>query len=100
MNFSKYGSNALVGLVFNHTTLPLTTDINNTPADVTHAEGKIIQIKEPFSGYGLYAEWDSNAIGDIAKANGLKKVYYADMEVFSIFSIWTKRKVHIYGERE
>ncbi|MDM8523413.1 TRL domain-containing protein [Desulfococcaceae bacterium HSG8] len=97
-NVAKFGSNSLSGIVYNHTTIPLTTDINNTPVIDTPAKGKVVQVKEPISGYGLYAEWDSNAIGDIARKHGLKRIYYADIETFSILGIWTKKEVRIYGE--
>jgi len=43
--------------------------------------------------------WDSNAIGDIARAQGIDEIYYADMETLSVvFGIWSQRTVHIYGK--
>ena len=92
------GSNSLTGIVFKHVRVPLSEDLVNSPAIVEHTGGMIVQVKEPVSGYGLYAEWNSNAIGDVAKRSGLKKVYFADMEIFSVLGIWTHRKVHVYGE--
>lgn len=73
-------------------------DLDNTPSTIFQANGKILKIEEPISGYGLYAEFNSNAIGDIAKKHGLKKVYFADMEIFSILGIFGYKKVYIYGE--
>ena len=78
--------------------VPLSGDLVNTPVIEIHSEGKVVQVKEPFSGSGFYARWDSNAIGDIAQSYGLKKVYFADMEIFSILGIWRHEKVLIYGE--
>jgi len=78
--------------------VPLSADIVNSPVVEIHSRGKIVQVKEPISGYGFYARWDSNAIGDIAQRYGLKKVYFADMEIFSILGIWRHEKVLIYGE--
>jgi hypothetical protein len=81
-----------------HIKVPLSVNVVESPVIEIHSEGKIVQIKEPVSGYGFYAEWNSNAIGDVAKRSGLKKVYFADMEIFSVLGIWTYRKVHVYGE--
>ena len=92
------GSSSLTGIVFKHIKVPLSEDLVNTPVIVIHVEGKIVQVEEPLSGYGFYAKWDSNAIGDIAQRYGLKKVYFADMEIFSILGIWTEEKVIIYGK--
>ena len=92
------GSNSLTGIAFTHIRVPLSEDLVSSPVIVVHTEGKIVQVKEPISGYGWYAEWDSNAIGDVAQRCGLKRVYFADMEIFSILGIWTHHKVHVYGE--
>lgn len=92
------GSGSLTGIAYTHIRVPLSEDLVNSPVIVVHSGGKIIQVKEPVSGYGLYAEWNSNAIGDIAQRYGLKKVYFADMEIFSILRIWTHKKVHVYGK--
>ena len=61
-------------------------------------DGKIIEIREPISGLGISARLNSNAIGDIARANGMETLYFADQEWFSILGIWTSRKVILYGE--
>jgi len=57
-----------------------------------------LMVKEPFSGYGIYAEVKSNAIGDIANRNGLAKVYFAVKETFNILGIWKTETVYVYGE--
>jgi hypothetical protein len=33
-----------------------------------------------------------------AQRYGLKEVYFADIEIFSILGIWTHEKVHVYGK--
>jgi len=92
------GCSPLNGILYHHVKLPLTADLDNTPAHGTTASGKVIRIKEPISGYGLYGEINTNAIYAVAKQNGLQKVYFADREIFSILGIWTNNIVHIYGE--
>ncbi|MBU4258405.1 MAG: TRL-like family protein [Proteobacteria bacterium] len=98
LTFGRMGSGSLEGYVFKFVRVPLTINLDNTPSTIFQASGKILKIKEPFSGYNFYAEFNSNAIGDVARKHGLKKVYFADMEIFSIFGIFGYKEVHIYGE--
>ncbi len=98
LTFGSMDSDSLKGYVFKFVRVPLTMDLDNTPSSIFQSNGKIIRIEEPLTGYGFYAEFKSNAIGDIAKKHGLKKVYFADLEIFSILGIFKYEKVHIYGE--
>jgi len=41
---------------------------------------------------------DSNAIGDIARKNGINTLYYADLETLSVLTIWRQYTVHVYGQ--
>jgi hypothetical protein len=77
---------------------PYKTELHNTPLTDSQSHGLIIHIEEPISGYGLYTELNSNAIGDIAKKHGLSKVYFADLEIFDVLGIWHHEKLHVYGE--
>ncbi|MBT8350658.1 MAG: hypothetical protein KJO26_05415 [Deltaproteobacteria bacterium] len=77
---------------------PYKTELHNTPLTDSQSHGMIIHIEEPISGYGLYTELNTNAIGDIAKKHGLSKVYFADIEIFNVLGIWRHEKLHIYGE--
>jgi len=86
------------GRIFTHTRVPYTTDLDNTPVTNIHANGLIIHIEEPVSGYGFYAEFNSNALGDIAKKHGLTKLYFADIEIFDVLGVWHHEKIHLYGE--
>jgi hypothetical protein len=74
--------------------------LNHTPLPEGEPGSKqIVEIKEPVTGYGFYARVNSNAVGDIAKEAGFKKVYFADQEIFSILGIWTGTRVIVYGEK-
>jgi hypothetical protein len=87
------------GLIYTRVKIPLTKNLNNTPvAAPSGIGGNIVIIKEPFTGYGIYTEIYSNAIGDIAKKNGLRKVHFADQEIYSILGIWTSSTVYVHGE--
>ena len=96
----RVDSSILRGKIFTHIRVPYTTDIHNTPVTDTHSNGIIIHIEEPVSGYGLYAKFNSIAIGDIAKQHGLSKVYFADIEFFNVLGIWKHEKLHLYGEKD
>jgi len=98
LTFGRMGSGVLKGYVFKSIRLPYTMNLDNTPSTIFQSNGKILKIKAPFSGYNFYAEFNSNAIGDIAKKHGLNKVYFADLEIFSILGIFKYEEVHIYGE--
>lgn len=88
----------MYGLIYTNVKSPLTRDLNNTPVpDNLARKGKIIEIREPFTGLGLNARMDSNAIGEIARKHGIKELYFADQEYFSLFGIWTSHTVRLYG---
>jgi hypothetical protein len=93
------GTGPLVGLVYTNVKLPLTLDLKSTPVpEHPPVSDRIIEIKEPVSGLGMYARVSSNALGDIARQNGVDPLYFADQEVFSILGIWKTQRVFLYGE--
>jgi len=74
--------------------------MNNTPVGTKSAAISSRQLKEPISGLGISAEWNSRAIGDAAKHSGLTQINFADMHTFSIFGgIWKKQTVRVWGEQ-
>jgi hypothetical protein len=93
------GTGPLVGLVYTNVKMPLTEDLKSTPMPA-HLPGsdRIIEIKEPFTGLGMYARVNSNALGAIARQNGVDPLYFADQEVFSILGIWKTHRIFLYGE--
>jgi hypothetical protein len=96
---SACGTGPLVGLVYTNVKLPLTRDLHATPLPTTPPRSdRVIEIKEPISGLGLYARVNSNAIGEIARQNGIKTLYFADQEVFSILGVWKTHRVILYGQ--
>ncbi len=93
------GTGPLIGLVYTNVKLPLTLDLKATPVPAGPPDSdRIIEIKEPFSGLGMSARVSSNAIGDIARQNGVDPLYFADQEVFSILGVWRTDRVFLYGE--
>lgn len=92
-------SGCATGLLYTHTMQPLTLDMHRTPVSQTEKTGSIKMISFPrFGGESRLVAWDSAAIGDVAKKQGLKEVYFADVETFSILSIWNEYTIHVYGK--
>ncbi len=87
------------GYIYTNIKLPLTKDLHQTPVPTPKPpSGRVLEVKEPFSGIGFYARVNSNAIGDIAKKNGMETLYFADQEIFSILGVWTTTRTILYGE--
>ena len=92
------GTGPLVGLVYTNVRLPLTEDLDATPFPGNPpCSGSVVEVKEPISGIGMYARVNVNAIGAIARQNGVETLYFADQEVFSILGVWTSNSVLLYG---
>jgi len=96
---SRFGQDAVTGYLYTNTRVPYSIDLNNTPVSELNGQSSVLRIKEPLTSLGLYTELSSNAIGDIARKNGMQKVYFADLETFSLFSIWRTQTLVIYGEK-
>ena len=84
------------GILYTHTWEPLSLDMHKTPVISTTGEGDVKHLQIPFTYLSVAS--DSNAIGDIAKKNGLKELYFADLETVRILSIWNRYWVHVYGK--
>jgi len=84
---------APVGIVYTHTKRPLDTNMSRTPADGRNVHGDLKHIS-----FFVDVIWDSAAIGDIAKKNGMETVYFADLETLRVLYIWNQYIVHLYGK--
>jgi hypothetical protein len=88
------------GLLYTHTFMPLTTNFSETPVfthklETGESDVKDLRIPWPVS---MDVKWHSNAIGDIAKREGIDEICYADIEHLSVFfAIWRQDTVHVYG---
>lgn len=81
-----------MGVVFRHTTVPLTVDYQNTPVMDRGVKSDVRRFR-----YYVRIDWHKNAIGDVARKAGFTKVHYADIETFSLLGIWTQQYVIVYG---
>ncbi len=84
------------GQIYQHTTVPLTHDFRATPTGIGGGKEGLGNIKHV--SYRIDVLWDTNAIGDAAKAGGLKTIHYADLETVSVLGIWNQYWLHVYGE--
>ena len=89
-------SGCVNGYLYTHTVRPLTTNFHETP--VVPGRGvrsSMIQVR--YSYFDVRA--GNNGIGEIARRNGITRVYYADVEVLRILGVFTQTYVRIYGEK-
>ncbi len=87
------------GLYF-HTVQPLTFNPLPTEFEESSREGRgrVNQIQYPLS-TAISVRVGKNGLGEIAKAHGIQKIYYADIERWSaLFGLWSAEVVHIYGK--
>lgn len=87
------------GIVYTDTTQPLCKDLRSTTLGSKSASGSSKRVEIPTTRVDIGAEWDSRAIGDIAKEHGITTVHGCDSRRESIlFGIWRRDEVIIYGE--
>lgn len=88
------------GRIYTHTWEPLTTNFDKTPVYQSNGSGEsdVRHLSIPTGYYSLDIVWHSNAIGDIAKRDGIEEICYADLESFSVLGIWNQYTVHVYGK--
>jgi len=82
------------GLIYTHKIVPLTTNFDRTPVGERMERGDTKDIRI----YNIEVQWDSNAVGDVAREHGFEELYYADMETLSVLGIWTQKTLHLYGK--
>jgi hypothetical protein len=81
------------GLIYRHTTVPLDRNIERTPLAPVERSSGVKHLE-----FRVSVRFDSNAIGDLARKEGLKTIHYADLETFNLLGIWRQYTVHVYGE--
>ena len=85
------------GILYTHITRPLDTNMSVTLSGTGEAKGSVKHISIPL-GIPIDFLWDSVAVGDIAKENGLTTVHYTDLEQLRVLGIWNRYTLHLYGE--
>ena len=86
------------GWIYTDTVTPYCIDMEGTPVS---GEGQTLSLKSVSIPRvpGARAMWSSNAIGEIAKENGISRIHYCDRETFSVIGgLWYTDALVVYGE--
>lgn len=87
------------GILYTDTTQPLCKDARGTILGDVASRGSSKRLQIPTTRVDIGAEWDSRAIGDIAREHGMKTVYACDSRRQSIlFGLWRRDEVIVYGD--
>lgn len=87
------------GILYTDTTQPLCVDARGTGLGTREARSSSKRVQIPTTRLDLTAEWDTRAIGDIARQHGITTVYSCDSRRESILlGLWRRDEVIIYGE--
>ena len=86
-------------MLYSHVTEPATKKFQQTPVGSKQCLVHGYRVREPFTGHGISAEWDTHYLNQVALQAGITNVYYADIETLSIFfQIYQRRTLIIYGD--
>lgn len=89
----------LPGLLYTDTTQPFCTNLRGTPLGSSSGEGSSKKIELPTTRIDVSAEWDSRAIGDIAKQQGIETIRGCDSRRQSyVLGIWREDSIVVYGD--
>jgi hypothetical protein len=87
------------GLLYTDTMQPLCRDLRGTDLGSKVGSGSSKRVEIPTTQIDLTAEWDSRAIGDIARNHGITTVHGCDSRRQSyVLGLWRRDEVIIYGE--
>ena len=78
--------------------MPNSTDFNNTAIGTKSCVLNSYSIEEPFSGFGVRVQWSTNQILSAARDAGITSVAYIDEQTLSILGIYTRQRLFIYGD--
>jgi len=87
------------GIIYTDVTEPYVMNMSHTPRPERTVKLGTSQLKAPVTNLNLSAEWNSRAIGDAARKNGLTDIYYADIRTQSVlFGLWSRKTILVYGK--
>ena len=84
------------GALVTDVTKPLMTDFDKTPVGSKKCVVDTHWVREPF--YGTSVEWTDSHIKSMAKKAGMTEIRHADLHTFSLFGIYRRRTVIVYGD--
>jgi hypothetical protein len=88
-----------VGLIYSDITAPYSTKFTETPAGTKRCVINSHQVKEPVTGYNIYAEWSWSHILSEARKAGITEIQYMDKRTLSILNgIYKRESLIVYGD--
>ena len=84
------------GRIFSHIVEPLDTDMDVSRVrseGELHGTGTVQHVEYD----GVSVKWNSNAIAEIARRNGIVHVQHVDLETTTVLGIWMTYTVHVWG---
>lgn len=76
------------GYLYNDTTVPLTTDMNETPRGTASGTIASRELRIPISRVQIGTSWKSRGIADAAQRANLKTINYADTQTRRHAAFW------------
>ncbi len=87
------------GLLYTDVTKPFCKNLRGTPLGEVAGEGSSKKLEIPTTRIDVSAEWDSRAIGDIAKEHGIETIRGCDARTQSyVLGIWSEDSIIVYGD--
>lgn len=91
-------SGCVRGWIYTDTVEPYCTDMRRTELPPKASSSGIKSVTIPRIP-GARTEWDSNAIGDAAKAGGIEELHFCDRKLFSLIGgLWKRDTIVVYGK--
>jgi len=74
--------------------------MRSTPMGDLTVKGGTYKVEIPLTRLEMSAEWNTRAIGEVAKKNGLSTVYFCDQKTLSILGgIYLQKEIIVYGSK-
>lgn len=87
------------GLIYSHTVAPYSVRFNETPVGAKRCVINNYQVKEPVTGYNMYAEWSTSYILEEARKAGITNINYMDRKTLSILNgVYKRETLIVYGD--
>jgi hypothetical protein len=87
------------GILYTRVVRPNSTDFRVTPAGSNTCRMNQYNLREPVTGADVSVEFTLRVVEQAAREAGITKLYYADIETFSILNgAYEKKTLIVYGD--
>lgn len=96
---SGLGSSLPQGHLYTNVVQPYSIDFQDSPVGSKHCVLDEHQLREPVSGYGVSVEWTSGRILAAARAAGISRISYTEMQTLSfLMGIYRRQRLIVHGD--